>query len=72
MPRIVEFLISEAGIILPLPFILFVCDMLVTMFLRVAFGTIDGFFLPRSSFWDSDAHKRMSVSELIEKSKEVH
>lgn len=58
---ILSFVVTTSGKILVLPLVLFVADMFVTTFVKLAFGTTSGFFRPRISSLD----KRKSLVDIV-------
>lgn len=62
---IIDFIVTSSGSILPLPLVLFICDMLVTTFVRIAFGTTSGFFRPRV-FMKTKGQGKVSLHSILE------
>lgn len=61
--KIVNFIIDWSGKVLPLPFVLFICDELVTVFCRLAFGYSMRFILPRNN-WSMHG-KKSSLQDIL-------
>lgn len=66
---IVSFILDQGDKLFRLPLILWICDTLVTSFLRLAFGSTIGMFRPRFTSSGKNTHapsgRRRSVKELL-------